>query len=539
MSKRLDYLSLVLNGDHFRDDSFSLTMQAAAKLFGVDVDYETICALSTNAFAPGLRVGEPCDDSWRMQGKDRAMHIVAAYLGLEAQPLPRAHELSEVPPRPQDAQAMGDHIKTYFREPYVPIIREALENGEAIVVGADWEPATAFWCEWGIVLDAHGDGTICGASTNGRTDCRLAHLAAWRLRRAEGRVAQSDADLAMLQRAVRRIHGEPPFVPFWRGTHQEMAYGLAAMDAWIERMGRQFLGSATAISTTEGAKVAARYLKTRRDAFPPAAGEHLDAAAAHYDQIAVLLAPAIEQELFKQWHTAEDIGMQKKYARTVLADVKTQLASAADRMAQALLLAKVKRVGEQTTLVGFPTRTDCHVRGFGELLALRDCLTYLGVDVDWTDLLGFSGDAFSCDGMTDLAHLRSHDVAQAATQSYGFELTWGFDNSKPSRPQVHELLMRGIPIVACGAKLSPQDGGTHCAEWTVIIGDDAAQNRHLLTHGLEDHCWALATYNWFGRIPWATGANVRRDGDGVPFYWQPLSGFHLSGRTGVPSASER
>ena len=318
-----------------------------------------------------------------------------------------------------------------------------------------------------------------------------------------------------------------------------MAYGLAAMDAWIERMGRQFYGNATAISTAEGAKVAARYLKKRRDAFPATAGEHLDAAATHYDQIAELLAPAIEQELFKQWRAAEDIEMQREYARTVLADVKALLASAADRMEKALLLAKVKRVGEQTTLVGFPSRKDYHVRGFGELLALRDCMTYLGVDVDWTDLLGFSGDAFSCDGMTDLAHLRSHDVARAVAQSYGFELTWGFDNSKPSRPQVHEVLMKGIPIVACGAKLSPQDGGTYCAEWTVIIGDDADQNRHLLTHGLEDHCWALATYNWFGRIPWATGANVRRDGDGVPFYWQPLSGFYLGARSEISSTAQR
>ncbi|MGD2175604.1 MAG: M56 family metallopeptidase, partial [Candidatus Brocadiaceae bacterium] len=73
--------------DHHPRDSFSLTMQAAARAFGKDVDYERLYALSTNAFAPDLRPDEQCRITWRMRGRGQCLDLVADALGLRVRPL--------------------------------------------------------------------------------------------------------------------------------------------------------------------------------------------------------------------------------------------------------------------------------------------------------------------------------------------------------------------------------------------------------------------------------------------------------------------
>lgn len=197
-----------------------------------------------------------------------------------------------------------------------------------------------------------------------------------------------------------------------------------------------------------------------------------------------------------------------------------------------------------TILHNFPTSTDYHIRGFAELLALKDCLTYRGVETDWTDILGLSGDAFGCDGMTGLTHARSTDVLSTATEAYGYRGCWGIASGTTEDAdfvlaQVRETLARNLPIIACGARLSPQDGGTYCAEWTVVLGVDTDNRRLLLSHGLADLCWGTAAYRWFGRVPWATGDTVQRNPDGLPFYWQRSDGFYLAERTATTSPTTR
>lgn len=553
MSKRLDFSQIVLNGDGFTQDTFSLTVQAAARLLGRDADYETIYMRSTRPFAPCLRPDEPSRVFWTTpkDHSSESLTKIGDWLGFAVRR--EALDPDRMPPKPQTHEAALRWLRDHWQKPSVPLVRRSLERGEVPIQAHGWISDHYPWCWWGIITDAHDDGTVIGAGVNGRIDNPLDHPTPfWALSRKEPTVSDSDGDLAMLRAAVSRIRGSVRLHPAVLEERRTRAYGLLAMDHWIEAMkgvpfspeepqdGSLAAARCTALPTYNGAKLVAKYLRQHLLTFPAPARPHLEATAKHYERIVELLRPALTGEGGDSYQELMgDPDAQATHVADVLGPIKAALAAAADEIERALALMRVVHDGGKTVLQGFPARIDYHVRGFGELLALQDCMAYAGVDIDWADLLGFSGDAFSCDGMTDLAHLRSHDVASAAAQSYGFELTWGFDNSKPSRPQVHEVLMKGIPIVACGAKLSPQDGGTYCAEWTVIIGDDADRNRHLLAHGLQDHCWALATYNWFGRIPWATGANVRRDSDGVPFYWQPLSGFYLGARSEISSTAQR
>ena len=82
-----DYSKLYLKGDDHAKDSFSLTMQAVARLYGIDVDYETIYALSGNGFAPGIHPPEPCRQLQRMHDRGQCLDLVAARLGLVVRPL--------------------------------------------------------------------------------------------------------------------------------------------------------------------------------------------------------------------------------------------------------------------------------------------------------------------------------------------------------------------------------------------------------------------------------------------------------------------
>ena len=54
-----DYSTLKLNGDMQTQNSFALTIQAAAKLLGKEADYQDIYAWSTAPFAPCFQPEEP------------------------------------------------------------------------------------------------------------------------------------------------------------------------------------------------------------------------------------------------------------------------------------------------------------------------------------------------------------------------------------------------------------------------------------------------------------------------------------------------
>ena len=273
-----DWSKLYLKGDDHAQDSFSLTMQGVARLYGIDIDYETVYALSCNGFAPAIHPPEQCRQLQRMRGRGQCIDIVAGRLGFELRPM----DLSTDP------------------KPWVAI-SEALANGEVVVAGRGWQSAPYTW--WGIIVEAPEDGpfgAIRGAAQNGKRDNGLDHVGkCWAITLREPTMTPEQADLAMLGRAVARIRGDK--APFLFGE-DEVMYGLAAMDRWIADMKSPAFqpddpgssaGNATccALYTCEGARAVSSYLRRRLVAFPEAARPDIGAAADEYETIWRLLAP--------------------------------------------------------------------------------------------------------------------------------------------------------------------------------------------------------------------------------------------------------
>ncbi|MHC4561394.1 MAG: M56 family metallopeptidase [Planctomycetota bacterium] len=310
-----DYDKLALKGHHHAKDSFSLTMQAVARLYGIKADYETVYALSTNGFAPDIYPDEPCRSFWRMHGRGQCLDLVAAYLGLDIRPI----------------------------DPATPeTIRQALASGAVVIMDRGWEPDV--YCWWGIVLEVDDDDSLPvirrmrGATQNGRTDNPVDHIGrCWAITRGTPTLTQVQADALMLRRALSRIRGDAP--PFVTGR---LIFGLAAMDLWIAQMAKadfqeddplSSAGNARlcALYTYQGAKDTAAYLRERLDSFPAAAQSHVASIAARYERIAKLL------ESFTVWEERKgyqafmgDVAKQKVHAEEVLRPVKAEMAAAAD-----------------------------------------------------------------------------------------------------------------------------------------------------------------------------------------------------------------
>jgi len=165
-----DYSKLVLKGDGHRQDSFSLTVQAAAKLLGIQADYETIYALSTNGFGPCLDPEEPAKAWWATAtGRDTCLDVIAGCIGLNVRKLP-ARDDSNDPAMPEQGPARERWFAEYARKPLVPVIDEALALGEVVITCREWavhgpHGFNPWW--WGIVVGAREDGTVLGAALNG------------------------------------------------------------------------------------------------------------------------------------------------------------------------------------------------------------------------------------------------------------------------------------------------------------------------------------------------------------------------------------
>jgi len=363
--KKIDYSKLVLEGDGSRQDSFSLAVQAAARLMGVEADYETVYSLSTNAFAPALDSREASKEWWSTTyGRDYCIDLVAAGLGLSVRPL-IPPEIDK-PPEPDAGEAREEWIAKYRRLPKVRLIREAQAGGEVVIVWREWEVndgphGFVPWAWWGIVTEAPEDGTPpLGASLNGHHDNPLPWMCGlYALGVAKSRLSRHEAHVQMLHRCVNRIRqdGLPFNGPEPNGCQpaDTVLFGLRAMDAWIGQMkkvpycpdcGDKSHGCAdcSARPTSEGAKVAARYLHKIAAEFPEAARPHLEAAASHYDRIVELLHPALTGEGGEHYRDfIGDLEKQKTHAEEVLVPVKAELAAAANDMEK--VLAAIARDG--------------------------------------------------------------------------------------------------------------------------------------------------------------------------------------------------
>lgn len=318
---KADYSKLYLKGDDHAKDSFSLTMQAVARLYGMDVDYETIYALSGNGFAPGIHPPEDCRQLQRMHDRGQNVDIVAARLGLVLRPLDLRND-----PKPWTA------------------IREALDRGEVVVASRGWLDAPYTW--WGIILEAPTNGpvnAIRAATQSGRKDNHLDHAGmCWTVSLGKPTLTPEQADIAMLRRAVARIRGDKE--PFLFGE-DKVVYGLKAMDLWIEAMsGPAFqasdpgssLGNAAccALYSCEGARDTCSYLRRRLVVFPEAVRPEIAAVADQYDSIWRTLAPFATPRGYAA--IIGDQGKQKQHAENVLTPCKDAMVKAAEHIEKTL-----------------------------------------------------------------------------------------------------------------------------------------------------------------------------------------------------------
>jgi hypothetical protein len=154
-----------------------------------------------------------------------------------------------------------------------------------------------------------------------------------------------DADLTALRNAVAQIRGTGETY----ASTERVVFGLAAMDAWIDKMEHApfcepCYGSApdkvwtcainNGEAASENAKVAASYLRRQAEAF--GAGGRLADAAGRYDRIVTLLEPAVAGDGGGHYRDfIGDIDAQKRHA-DALREVKAELAAVADDLEAAL-----------------------------------------------------------------------------------------------------------------------------------------------------------------------------------------------------------
>jgi len=323
---------LTLKGNGHRQDSFSLVVQAVGRVLGRRVSYERVLALSSNGFAPAYRPRESCTAWWGMYDRDRSMDLVGRAVGLRFRRLPK-------PPAGLDLPQGRTHAAGH--------IREAMAAGEVVITDGGWKVFGPWgfnpWCWWGVITEAKADGTIRGAALNGRRDNPVEWpYTYWAVSRCEPTLTDHEADVQMLLRAVARVRGDnQPFLP------GNTVFGLAAMDLWAAQLEEvpfcpgckdESLGCLmeTARPTYEDSRRVAAVLRKRAEAFGPKARLHVEAAAARYERIRELLAPAFTGKGGEHYtaivnHRAK----QREHAKVVRA-AKAELAAVGDALARAL-----------------------------------------------------------------------------------------------------------------------------------------------------------------------------------------------------------
>lgn len=406
----VDYSRVSLKGNGHAQDHFSLSVQAAARLLGRELDYETLYVLSTNCFAPCLDPGENCTAWWATgTGRDSSIDLVGRRLGLAFRRLPRP-DGKGAPAMPAEGPALSQWLREYYGKPAVAAIREAQAAGEIVLTDREWPvkgPHGFYpWCWWGIITEARDDGTVLGAGLNGFTDNPLdgvGDMLAVSLE--EPGMSLAEADFEVLCRAVSRVRGDvAPYLPGKRTL-----YGVAAVDRWIERMDQvpfceacgdrsQGCAADTARPTYEGARVAARFLRACPRSFPAASHPHLAAAATCYERVAALLEPALTGKGPGSYQAfIGDLASQQAHVREVLRPLRTQLRRAADEMSAALL-ASVPRTAAVPRVPASQGDGQGLARGL-QLLLARD-----GVRADYHTLMGDLGLAFLAQASPEAAH---------------------------------------------------------------------------------------------------------------------------------------
>lgn len=340
-----DLSALFIEGAHHRHDSFTATLQAIARLFGQDSDYEQVYSLSTNGFAPVVHPPEGCKSTWMMHGRGQCLGLVADFLGLEATEIrfgKARPELAADESRPfwktPEGKAWNADEAEFLRSE----IKSAIESGAVVLTDGGWQH---HYYLWGIIREVAADGRVVGTALDGPKDNELDHFRrVWKVTTKRPGLSPAAADKEMLRNAVLRIRGQSE--RFQADSEQECIWGLLAMDRWIEQMKKPAFqeddpaasawnARCCAAYSYDGANHVSSYLRRRLKAFPENIRVNIAATADCYDRIAQLLAPFAPderayEELFK------DHKSQVKHADRVLTEVKSELEKAAKEIETAL-----------------------------------------------------------------------------------------------------------------------------------------------------------------------------------------------------------
>jgi len=338
-----DYTSFFLEGAHHRHDSFTAALQATARMFGRESDYEQILAYSTNGFAPVVHPPEGCKSTWMMHGRGQCIDLVADYLGLDAQERKYEDERPRpvLPPeekrafwRTPEGQKWNAEADGFLRKQ----VSSALISGNVVLVDGGW---CHHYHLWGVIRKIAEDGRAIGTALDGPKENELDHWRrVWVVAPKQPSRTRADADRIMLGRALARIRGDAP--PFLKDNAQQCIWGLEAMDLWIAQMRKPafqeddpgssaFNARCCAAYSYDGANHTSSYLRRRIRGFPDAAREQLAAAAACYDRVAELLAPFAHSARAYEKLFSEK-GLNVKHADDVLSKVKEELGKAAQEL---------------------------------------------------------------------------------------------------------------------------------------------------------------------------------------------------------------
>jgi hypothetical protein len=358
-AKLADTAALTWKGNIHSQDSLGLALQAAATHYetGRDTGHATVFALLGNAFAMQICPDEPCTAWWHVgAGRTQGIHRAACELGLQVRKLPD-----------DPAKWQGDEQRVAVLTRRAGLIAAEMAAGRLVLVEGGWDPRQAHgfvpWGAAGVITEIREDGTILGATLNGRSDNIWKWpYPAWVVTEADTPPADPSArDRALLENAVARVRNSR--APDQAADNRFLG-GLAGMDLWIEKMkqvpfcpecGRDdpnrswSCASDTARTMLAGSRAAAQYLRACRERFPEEAREHLDDARAHYRTIAELLTPAVRDK--GEMNYRAFIGDVKKQAAhaEVLAEARAELAKAADALAAALEASQTNAEGGAAT----------------------------------------------------------------------------------------------------------------------------------------------------------------------------------------------
>ena len=331
--------SLFPAGNWGRHESFSVVMVTAARILGIQTDYDTVQAISGNAFAPTIDPHEPSGHCWTWSNgvklqKAAELETVCQAIGMNVTPLKRTDDIE---------YQIGD-----FMVEAASIVREALSDESVVISPGEWASpgphGPVGWSRWGIVTEAGEDGTILGALLNGHNDNPIQKTCyggeAWALQPAPATIQPEELLARTLTSALHRIRGDAE--PFMRTDRHSS--GLDAMEVWIKRMrtipfnpqsadpesGESSIHAAinTAWPTYDGARIVSAYLRN----YPsdPQVREMLSDVAECYEKIRELLHPALTGEGGETYDQfMDDLSKQEAHADQVLQPVAAELAKAA------------------------------------------------------------------------------------------------------------------------------------------------------------------------------------------------------------------